>query len=77
MCVRSNSNLSQSSEVAMSCCFPIGGQSTHQPLQTVLQLRTQTFPAMLCLGKVMKRGTTYKRRDIVTKDHNLNCLPGE
>ena len=34
--------LSESNVVALSSCLPAGGQAPHQPLDSVLQLRTQT-----------------------------------
>lgn len=33
--------LSESNVVALSSCLPAGGQAPHQPLHSVLQLRTQ------------------------------------
>ena len=34
--------LSESNVVALSSCLPAGGQAPHQPLHSILQLRTQT-----------------------------------
>ena len=40
--IRTTSDLSESNIVALSSCLPAGGQAPHQPLHSVLQLRTQT-----------------------------------